>query len=71
MMSKGLFSAVALALLAATTACRERTGSSLKDDGDNVNIQMAAILDNTCAEAGCHESENHRLPRDVGAHRAS
>lgn len=64
-MRKGL-SAVGILVLAVQVAgCRERTGStsSVKEDSPDFSAQMVAQLDSTCAEAGCHESENHQLPR--------
>ncbi len=63
-MRKGLLAVGVLVLSVQLAGCRERTGStSLKGDEGDGNAQIVAQLDSSCAEAGCHESENNQLPR--------
>ncbi len=64
-MRKGLLAVGVLVLSVQLAGCRERTGpaASLKGDEGDDNAQIVALLDSSCAEAGCHESENNQLPR--------
>ena len=50
-------------VLGLATSCRTSTKSALKDGpAEDVDTQMVQMLDSGCATAGCHQSQQGKLP---------